>query len=68
MSDIIEFNHQVDFNILQMLDGYTMIGNKRIPNIYGRIQYLNQETNELEYGYLMNCKINEGEFKLLKAN
>lgn len=66
-SDIVEFNHQIDFNILQMLDGYTMINGKRIPNIYGRIQYLNQDTNEEEYGYLLNCKINEGEFKLLKA-
>lgn len=66
-SDIVEFNHQIDFNILQMLDGYSMIAGKRIPNIYGRIQYLNQDTNEFEYGYLMNCKINEGEFKLIKA-
>lgn len=66
-SEIVEFNHQIDFNILQMLDGYTMINGKRIPNIYGRIQYKNQETNTIEYGYLFNCKINEGEFKLLKA-
>lgn len=66
-SDVVEFKHEIDFNILQMLDGYTMIAGKRIPNIYGRIQYTNQDTNEVEYGYLMNCKINEGEFKLLKA-
>lgn len=65
-SDIIEFNHQIDFNILQMLDGYTEINGKKIPNMYGRIEFINED-NEVEYGYLLNCKINDGNFKLLKA-
>lgn len=65
-SDIIEFTHQIDFNILQALDGYTEINGKKIPNIYCRIQFTNED-NETEYGYLLNCKINDGNFKLLKA-
>lgn len=65
-SDIVEFNHQIDFTIMQMIEGYTEINGKKIPNIYGRIEFINED-NQSEYGYLINCKINDGEFKLLKA-
>lgn len=65
-AEIIEFNYDIDFNLLQELEGYISVNGRKIPKIYCKIQFLNED-NDIEYGYLLNCKINDGNFKLLKA-
>ena len=51
-----------------MLNGYKVIGGKRVPNFYGKVEFTN-EYGELEYGWLLSVKPNgKGEFTILKAN
>lgn len=69
VNEWIEFEHVVDFNIIQQIEGTTTNAfGKKIPNFYGLIEFVN-ENSELEKGYLFNLKPNgEGKWKLLKAN
>lgn len=65
--EFIEFEHEVTFEINQLLMGHTTILGKKIPNIYGCIEFTN-ENGEQEKGFLMNLKPNgKGQWKLLKA-
>jgi hypothetical protein len=65
--EFIEFEHEVDFEINQLLLGSTTILGKKIPNIYGSIEFIN-EKGEKEKGFLINLKPNKnGQWKLLKA-
>lgn len=64
----IEFEHEVNFEINQALEGTTKINSRDIPNVYGLIEFINDE-NELEKGYLFSLKPNgSGKWRLLKAN
>lgn len=64
----IEFDHVCDFEIMKQVEGKTVINGKEITNLYGCVQFTN-ENNEIEKGYLFNLKPNkEGKWKLLKAN
>lgn len=64
----IEFEHICDFDIMQQINGTSIILGKEIPNFYGLIEFVN-ERNELERGFLMNLKPNKkGQWKVLKAN
>lgn len=64
----IEFEHKVDFNVSQQVFGTTVIQGEEIPNYYGTIEFLN-ENSEWEKGFLFNLKPNnKGQWKLLKAN
>lgn len=66
--EIVEFEHEVTFNISQALQGTTTILGKEIPNIYGCVAFIN-ENNEIEKGFLLNLKPNgAGKWKLLKVN
>lgn len=62
----IEFDHHLDFELNQKLEGKTMVDGEEIPNFYGRIEFLN-ENNEWEKGYLFSVKPDKGKWKLLKA-
>lgn len=65
--EFIEFEHEVTFGINQQLNGYKIILGKKIPNIYGCVEFTN-ENGEQEKGFLMNLKPNgKGQWKLLKA-
>lgn len=65
--EFIEFEHEVTFDINQQLNGYKIILGKKIPNIYGCVEFTN-ENGEQEKGFLMNLKPNgKGQWKLLKA-
>ena len=65
--EFIEFEHEVNFEINQLLMGHTTILGKKIPNIYGSIEFIN-ENGEKEKGFLMNLKPNkQGQWKLLKS-
>ncbi len=66
--DIIEFEHEIDMEISQLLTGSKIINNKTIPNVYGLIEFIN-ENNEPERGFLLSVKPNgEGKWRLLKSN
>lgn len=66
--EIIEFEHEVDMNISQLLTGSKIINQKSIPNVYGLIEFIN-ENNEPESGFLLSVKPNEeGKWRLLKSN
>lgn len=65
--EIIEFEHKVDFEINEKLKGSTVILGKKIMNVYGCIEFTN-ENGEQEKGFLINLKPNgKGQWKLLKA-
>ncbi|MGG5506694.1 hypothetical protein [Myroides sp. C6-3] len=67
--EIVEFNHKVDFEISQVLNGTTRtFDNQIIPNMYGLVEFTN-ELGQTERGYLLSVKPNgEGKWRLLKAN
>ena len=65
--EFIEFEHEVTFDINQQLNGHKMILGKKIPNIYGCVEFTN-ENGEQEKGFLINLKPNgKGAWKVLKA-
>ena len=64
----ITFNHQVSYEIQEMLEGETEILGKKVKNIYGVIQFIN-EKGEFEHGYFEKLKPQkEGTWTLIKAN
>lgn len=66
--EFIEFEHEVNFDINQQLNGYKIVLGKKIPNIYGCVEFTN-ENGDQEKGFLINLKPNgKGQWKLLKAN
>jgi hypothetical protein len=69
LTEEIEFEHNVDFEIMQLVEGFTTDENgDKIPNLYGLIEFVNED-NQIERGYFMNLKPNkEGNWKLIKAN
>lgn len=67
VSQWIEFEYKVDFELNEKVNGFTTVNNRRIPNTYFKVEFIN-EFNEKEYGYLFELKPNkEGKWKLLKA-
>lgn len=67
VAEWIEFEHDCTFDIMQMVQGTTIINGKVIQNFYGTIQFIN-EKNQIEKGFLFNLKPNDGKWKLLKSN
>ena len=64
----IEFEHIVDFEIIQQVEGVSTILGNKIPNFYGLVQFINED-NAIEKGYLFSLKPNgNGKWKLLKSN
>ncbi|WP_339889852.1 hypothetical protein [uncultured Flavobacterium sp.] len=68
LSKIIEFEHEVDFDVSQMIHGRTIVLGNEIPNIYGRVEFINED-GDPEKGFLLSVKPNgNGQFKILKSN
>jgi hypothetical protein len=64
----IEFDHICDYGVMQQINGSTVIQGKTIKNMYGLIEFINED-NEIERGFLLNVKpMGEGKFKILKMN
>lgn len=65
VADYIEFEHELDFELLQSIEGFTIVNNERIYNIYGLIEF---KTNKgIERGWLMNLKPGgTGKWKVLQ--
>ena len=67
-SELIEFDHKVDYEINKLLDDYTIINGEKIYNVYGLIEFINED-NQTEKGWLMSVKPNkEGKWQVLKFN
>ena len=68
VNEWIEFEHECTFDIMQMIQGTTIIQGKKIQNFYGTVEFIN-EKNQVEKGFLFNLKPNgKGQFKILKSN
>ena len=66
-SEWIEFEYPLDYDLINLVNGRTLINGRSIPNTYFKIEFIN-EFNEKEYGYLYNLKPKkQGKWKLLKA-
>lgn len=66
--EYIEFEHACDFDIMQQVNGYTVILGKKILNLYGLIEFINED-GEIERAFFINLKPNgKGQWKVLKAN
>lgn len=64
----IEFEHECTFEVMQQVQGKTIINGKSIQNFYGLVEFTN-EKGKREKGFLFNLKPNgNGQWKLLKAN
>lgn len=64
----IEFEHECTFEIMEIVQGSTVILGKTIPNFYGTVEFIN-EKNIKEKGFLFNLKPNgKGTWKILKSN
>lgn len=64
----IEFDHKCDYKVMQQVNGYTDVLGKPVRNLYGLIEFTN-ENNQIERGFLLNLKPNnEGKWQLLKFN
>lgn len=65
--EYIEFEHPYSQDILNQLQGTTVINGKEINNYYGLVEFTN-ENNQRERGFLMSAKIkNTIKFKILKS-
>mgnify|MGYP000462871016 CR=1 FL=1 len=66
--ETIKFEYQVDTEMIEQIEGSTVILGKTIPNFYGLVKFRNDEGN-LETGFFWNLKPNDkGKWELLKAN
>jgi hypothetical protein len=66
--EIVEFEHEVSFDLLQQVQGKTVVLGEEIPNFHGLVAFRN-ENGQIEKGFLQNLKPNgNGKWKLLKYN
>lgn len=64
----IEFEHECTFEVMQQVQGKTIINGKSIQNFYGLVEFTN-EKGKKEKGFLFNLKPNgNGQWKILKGN
>jgi len=64
----IEFEHICDYGVMQQINGSTVIQGKTIKNMYGLIEFINED-NEVERGFLLKLSpTGEGKFKVIKFN
>ena len=65
---IVEFEFNVDYDLLQKIQGKTLILGKEIPNFYGLVAFKN-EKGIIETGYIEKVSPNGvGKWKLKKSN
>jgi hypothetical protein len=65
---IVDFEFNVDYDLLQKIQGKTLILGKEIPNFYGLVAFKN-EKGIIETGYIQKVSPNGvGKWKLKKSN
>jgi hypothetical protein len=64
----VKFEFKVDRELIKKIEGYTILPNgQKIPNIYGKIEFMN-EFGELEKGKIISLKPNgKGQFTLIQS-
>lgn len=63
----IEFEHLVDFELMEKIKGTKIVLGKKIPNVYGRVSFIN-DYGATETGFLWELKPNgKGKWKILKS-
>jgi hypothetical protein len=68
VAEWVEFEHECDFDVMQMVQGTTVIQGNEIPNMYGTVEYQVSD-GRWERGFLFNLKPNDkGQWKVLKSN
>ena len=66
--EIVKFEFQVDFELMQQIEGSSLILGKTVPNMYGLIAFKNED-GIIEKGYLNSLKPNnQGNWEILKYN
>ena len=66
--DKIKFEYKVDTEMIEQIEGSTLIQGKTVPNVYGLVKFRNEES-ELETAFFDNLKPNDkGIWELLKSN
>jgi len=66
--ELIEFEFEVDYELLQKVRGKTVILGKEIPNFYGLVAFKNEDGN-IEKGYLKSLSPNgAGKWTLIRYN
>jgi len=66
--EIIEFEFNVDYDLLQKVQGKTVVLGKEIPNFYGLVSFMNEE-GEIEEGYIQKLSPNGvGNWTIKKFN
>jgi len=64
----IEFDHICDYGVMQQINGSTEIQGKKIKNMYGLVEFINED-GEIERGFILSIKpMAEGKFKVIKFN
>lgn len=67
-TEIIEFEYPVNDDLIKLVEGKSSFFGVEIPNVYGLIEFMNED-REIEKGFLLNLKPNKkGKWKLLKFN
>lgn len=67
VSETIKFEYPVNFELSQIIEDTTIINGKEVLNVYGLVEFINNE-NEKETGYLLNFKPNNNSWEIIKAN
>ena len=66
--EVIEFEFNVDYDLLQKIQGKTVILGKEVQNFYGLVAFMN-ENGEIEEGYLEKVSPNGvGKWTINKFN
>ena len=68
ISEFVEFEHYVDADFMEFINGYQIINGERVPNTYFKYEFINERGN-LEKGFLFELKVKNklGTFKMLKS-
>lgn len=67
-NEVIEFKSKVTFEINQQIYGRTQVGDRSVPNFFGKVRFINEFGNK-EEGYLLELSpLNEGNWKLIKRS
>ncbi len=68
LAEYVEFDHAIDFDIMQQIEGQTVQNGKTIENKYGLFEFTNEQGLK-EWGFLISAKPNgNGRIKLLTFN
>jgi hypothetical protein len=66
VNEVVEFKSKVTFEINQQIYGRTQVGDRSVPNFFGKVRFINEFGNK-EEGYILELSPNnEGNWKLLK--